>query len=143
MIKEVNPYAHLYKQAGDIMRQNPMMDIKLVLRTCAENSKIDPQRYNLPTGTDVAVILPLDRQTASERDVVVYKITASHPNQKHLMTIKATHLMYDPLMYVLMFPYGNKGWEQDYKSGNKKYTAREVYKYRLMTCGGNTFNTIH
>ena len=51
--------------------------------------------------------------------------------------------MYDPLMYVLMFPYGDKGWEQDYKSGNKKYTAREYYKYRLTTYGGNTFNTIH
>ena len=59
------------------------------------------------------------------------------------MTIKATYPMYDPLMYVLMFLYGDKGWEQDYKSGNKKYTAREYYKYRLTTYGGNTFNTIH
>ena len=81
MIKEVNPYAHLYKQAGDIMRQNPMTDIKLVLRTCAENSNIDPQRYNLPTGTDVVVILLLDRQTASERDVVIYKNAVSHLDQ--------------------------------------------------------------
>ena len=42
-----------------------------------------------------------------------------------------------------MFPFGDKGWEQDYKTGNKKCTAREYYKYRLMICGSNTFNTIH
>ena len=29
MIKEVNPYAHLYKQAGDIIRENPTEDVKL------------------------------------------------------------------------------------------------------------------
>ena len=60
MIKMVNPYAQLYQQAGDIMRENLTEDIQLVLRSHAQNSNIDPQRYNLPTGTDVAVILPAD-----------------------------------------------------------------------------------
>ena len=56
--------------------------------------------------------------------------------------IKVTHPMYDPLMYV-MFPFGDKGWEQDYKLADKKCTARQYYKYRLMIHGGDTFNTIH
>ena len=132
IIKAVNPYAQLYKHAGDIMKENPSQDVKLVLRAHDEKSNIDPHIYNLPTGTDLAVILPVDRQDASQRDVVVYKNATSHPAGKYLMNIKATQPMYDPLMYVLMFPFGDLGWERDYKSGNKKYTAMQYYKYRLM-----------
>ena len=60
MIKEVNPYAQIYKHAGEIMRENPTEDVKLVLRAHDEKNNIDPWRYNLPTGTDVAIILPVD-----------------------------------------------------------------------------------
>ena len=59
------------------------------------------------------------------------------------MKIKATHPMYDPLMYVLMFPFGDMGWKQEYRSGHKKYTVMQYYKYRLMVCNDNAFNTIH
>ena len=95
-----------------------------MLRVCDKNANIDPRRYNLPTGTDVAVILPVERETISNRDVIVYKNAASHTNGKQLMNIKVTHPMYDPLMYVLMFPFGDKAWEIDYKSRNKQYTAK-------------------
>ena len=143
MIKEVNPYAHLYKQAGDIMKENPTEDIKLVLKVHNENTNLDPQRYNLPTGTDIAIIFPVDRQVTSERDIIVYKNAANHPDGKQLMTIKASHPMYDPLMYVLMFPFGDKGWEVNYTSDSKEYTAKQYYQYRLMIHGDNSFNTIH
>ena len=43
------------------MRENPTQDINLILRSCKEDTNIDPWRYNLPTGTDVAVMLPVDR----------------------------------------------------------------------------------
>ena len=143
MIKEVNPYAHLYKQAGYIMRENPTEDVKLVLRAHDDKTNVDPWRYNLPTGTDVTVILPVDTQNTLERDVIVYKNAASHPNGKYLMNIKATHSMYDPLMYVLMFPFGDLGWERDYRSGGKKYSAMQYYKYKLMIHGNCSFNAIH
>ena len=107
----------------------------MILRAHDNNNPIDPRRYNLPTGTDVAVILPVDMQNTSGRDVIVYKNAASHPDKKYLMKIKATHPMYDPLMYVLMFPFGDMGWEIDYKSGSKKYTAMKYCKYRLMIHG--------
>ena len=99
MIKEVNPYAQMYQQAADILRENPMEDVRLVLKTTG--SKIDHQRYNLPTGTDVAVIIPTEgEQTVSRRDIVVYKNASKHPYGKFLMRINETHSMYDPLMYV-------------------------------------------
>ena len=143
MVKEVSHYAQVYKQAGDIMREHPTIDLKLVLRAHDDKPNIDSRRYNLPTGTDVVIILPADMQNVSKRDVIVYKNEANHPNGKYLMNINATHPMYDPLMYVLMFPFGDLGWGINYRSGNKKYIAMQYYKYRLMIRSGNSFNTIH
>ena len=82
------------------MRENPTEDIKLVLRAHSENCNIDPRRYNLPTGTDVAIILPTDREAVSARDVIVYKNAANHPTGKQLMNIKAVHPMYDPHLSI-------------------------------------------
>ena len=63
------------------------------------------------------------------------------------MKIDVQHPMYDPLMYVLMFPYGDMGWEiGSYSSTNQKnekHTPLHNYKYRLMIITGDTFNTIH
>ena len=51
--------------------------------------------------------------------------------------------MYDPLMYVLIFPFWDKGWEKDYQSQRKQYTPMQYYRYRLMVRGDASFNTLH
>ena len=43
--------------------------------------------------------------------------------------------MYDLLLYVLMFPHGDKGWEVKSKAGECEY-----YAYRLMQQAGSSFN---
>ena len=79
MIKSVNPYAHTYLQVGETLTANPACDIKLVLRS--PSKQVDPHRYNLPTCTDVAVIMPADTlETPCKRDVVVYKSAQDHPS---------------------------------------------------------------
>ena len=65
---------------------------------------MDPHRYNRPTGTDIAVIIPAETTEAlCKRDVVDYKSAEDHPNGQTLVRIETIHPMYDPLMYVLMF----------------------------------------
>ena len=54
----MNPYAHKYLQVAETIAENPAADIKLVLRS--PGKRVDPRRYNLPTGTDVAVIMPTE-----------------------------------------------------------------------------------
>ena len=96
----------------------------------ATNNTVDPRQYNLPTGSDVAVIMPTDSETASRRDIIIYKSAAQHPNGQSLMQVDGNHPMYDPLMYVLMFPYGDEGFELDtYRSGRKsgKCSAMQYY----------------
>ena len=86
MMKEVNPYVQLYCHVGDVIKENPAKDVKLILQ--AKSNQVDPCRYNLPTGTDIAVIMPTDQnQSASKRDIVVYKSANHHPSGQHLMTI--------------------------------------------------------
>ena len=43
-----------------MIREKPTEDIKLVLK--ATGTKIDHRRYNLPTGTDIAVIMPTESE---------------------------------------------------------------------------------
>ena len=71
------------------MREKPTEDIRLVLKSTDKG--IDPWRYNLPSGTDVAVIIPTQNQNISRRDVVVYKNAAHHPTGLYLMRIQVSH----------------------------------------------------
>ena len=125
---------------------NPACDIKLVLRS--PSKQVDPYRYNLATGTDVAVIMPAETlETPCKRDVVLYKPTQDHPSGQALMKIDIIHPMYDPLMYVLMFPFGDKGLSIDAHPLTRKpsecCSAMQYYKYGLMPQSGESFNTIH
>ena len=109
---------------------------------------MDPHRYNLPTGTDVAVIMPAETiEAPCKRDVVVYKSAEDYPNGHTLMRIETIHPMYDPFMYILMFPFGDKGFSPDAHLLTEKplecCSAMQFYKYRLMPQSGGTFNTIH
>ena len=93
---------------------------------------MDPCRYNLPTGTDVAVIMPAETiEAPCKRDVVVYKSAEDHPNGHTLMRIETIHPMYDPLMYVLMFPFGDKGFSPDAHLLTKK-TFRMLFCYAVL-----------
>ena len=53
---------------------------------------------------------PDTTESLGKIDVVVYKSADDHPNGHKLMSIESIHPMYDPLMYVLMFPFGDKGF---------------------------------
>ena len=50
-------------------------------------------------------------------------------------------------MYILMFPFGDKGFSIDAHPLTKEppecCSAMQYYKYRLMPQSGETFNTIH
>ena len=73
---------------------------------------------------------------------MVYKTAEHHPNGTDLMTVNADHPMYDPLMYVLMFPFGDKGYEFNIyisKGKKRRITAIKYYRYRLMPLRGDTF----
>ena len=70
---------------------------------------------------------PDTTESLGKRDVVVYKSADDHPSGHKLMSIESIHPMYDPLMYVLMFPFGDKGFSPDAHPLTKK-------TFRILLC---------
>ena len=112
-------------------------DLALVLKTSGEG--IDRCQYNVPTGSDIAMVIPVENESQPlNKNIVIYKKKDRHPGKNNLMLLDDKNPMYDPLLYVLMFPYGDKGWELKCNCTQLKY-----YAYQLMVHSGNTFNIIH
>ena len=85
---------HKYLQVAETIAENPAGDIKLVLRS--PSKQVYPCRYNLPTGTDVAVIMPAETTEATlPSDVVVYKSAETIP-MSHIDEDWNNSPMYDP-----------------------------------------------
>ncbi|CAH1771184.1 5702_t:CDS:1, partial [Entrophospora sp. SA101] len=134
MLHDVNPYCEMFRQAGDIVRLNPSLDLQMVI---TDSRKEDPRRYNTPAASEVAIIMigaePLERN-------IVLQL-----HEGGLQRISEMHRAYEPLHYVLMFPRGEDGWhpyipikesiafDDDEASTTKKHvSAMNYFAYRLQ-----------
>ncbi|VDI62821.1 Hypothetical predicted protein [Mytilus galloprovincialis] len=130
MMHECNPFVHTFKHAADVMKTNENFQLILTSDTTK-----DSRRYNLPTSSEISVILPGTNTTEpSKRDIVLYCRSTNHPEGHNIIHINETHSKYDSLHYVLLFPFGEDGWHIDIKHNynKRKVSAMEFYSYRLM-----------
>ncbi len=154
MMHAHNPYVKEYIKAADMVQQNPSQDIQLVLKATGTP---DPRRYNLPTGNDLAIVIPqVATNKPTYRDVVLYKTANDHPQGYTTVCINEMHPMYDPTAYPLLFVFGDKGYDyQAFKSkpsdsedqsqvsdNTLNVTTRKYYRYHFME-RADTFNTLH
>src|SRR5262249_53778129 len=102
MMHRDNPYYDVYKIAKERMGQ----DVNLLLTlTTFDAKKQDPRRYNLPTASEVGVIIPKDSSNINAtRDLII-----EHRGGQ-LKRISELHSAYLPLRFPLLFPYGEPGW---------------------------------
>ena len=108
MVNCVNPYAVLYHGMQDLLPCNSTQDVALVLKTSGEG--INRCQYNVPTGSNIAMVIPVENESQPlNKNIVIYKNKDRHPGKNNLMLMDDKNPMYDPLLYVLMFPYGDKG----------------------------------
>ncbi|TFK58668.1 hypothetical protein BDN72DRAFT_746666, partial [Pluteus cervinus] len=106
MLETHHSYSHKYKHAFEILsRHDPNWELRL--RVLQDT---DRRRYNLPTGEEVAVILPGDGSATDHRDII---LRCRHQDGPALQRIHEGHPAYAPLHYVLLFPYGEHGWNYD------------------------------
>ena len=54
MLHNINPYVNIFCQAGNLLKNNSSLDLKLVI---TNNRTKDPQRYNIPNASEVAAIM--------------------------------------------------------------------------------------
>ena len=70
-----------YHSVWDVLNANPAQDVSLVMRTSSED--IDSQQYNVLTGTDIAIIIPVENDDQPlNKNIVIYKNRESHPEKK-------------------------------------------------------------
>ena len=82
----------------------------LRLRTIVDK-RTDHRRYNLPTASEVAIILPgSGEEDCDHRDIVIHERGGS------LKSISELRSDYLPLRYPILFPYGEQGWHVNMRS---------------------------
>ena len=88
---------------------------------------------NLPSGTDIAVIIPgaTENQQFGPLDVQIQLRSTAPPKE-----INSLHPLYDPLAYVLLYPEGHYGYHLALKhkepNGRQGITATDFYRYHLQ-----------
>lgn len=107
MLADTNPYVQQFRHASEFLKDNPETDFKLIIH---QDKNLDKRRYNCPTADEIACIVVGDENGKAElkRQICLYK--RGHDDGNYLQFIQDTHSAYDPLHYVLMFPYGDNGW---------------------------------
>ncbi|CEP14371.1 hypothetical protein [Parasitella parasitica] len=140
MMHEVNLFVALLKSMEELSseREGGLEDIRMVFR--AENAP-DLRRYNAPTADEAGVLIVSgDDESDLEprnRDIVLrFKGVGGNDG---LSRINELDQHYDALHYVLMFPFGDPGWNINIKSYNpnmmeidEPVAVDQVYKAEIF-----------
>jgi hypothetical protein len=108
MMHANNPYIPMYRTAHEILLALPAAQRNVECRIHLDESA-DQRRYNLPQVDQIAAILPGDAENATHgRDIIV----RLRQGENGLQRIYEDSQIYTPLLYVLLFPYGETGFHR-------------------------------
>ena len=134
MLDENNVLAKSFRYARDRYKEGDFSEVKLKL---IRKRNTDGRRYNLPTVSEVAVLVVgnID-ESMVDRDLVI------ETQSRCLKRIDVLHPMYLGLQYPLLFPYGEDGFRPDISvaissdrtTSNKrlKISMRQFFAYRIQ-----------
>jgi hypothetical protein len=102
MVYQHNPYYAIYKTAKERVGQDVNLQLNLIT---FDAEKRDPRRYNLPTASEVGIIVKIDLSDVNAtRDIII------ECRGGQLKRISELHSAYLPLRFPLLYPYGEPGW---------------------------------
>lgn len=128
MLNAVNPFVGEIKSALD--RNDGRQNLQIVLK---EGLGRDRRRYNCPSSSEIAAVIPGSGVDVSHRDIIL------QTNGGMLKRINELHGSYDPLQYVLLFPHGDYGFQLGMERTNgKRLSSTDYYRYRLMEREGES-----
>ncbi|XP_053152157.1 uncharacterized protein LOC128344988 [Hemicordylus capensis] len=116
-----NPFAEACKMLHQVETEcqkdaNQTGDaIKEVTLTIVQDREHDPRRYNAPQHNEVAFIFKNnDGEPPLERDLLIHcKPGVGKPDHKITQRISVLDPNLEPLVYPLLFPYGEQSWGID------------------------------
>uniref|UniRef100_A0A1I8H099 Helitron_like_N domain-containing protein n=1 Tax=Macrostomum lignano TaxID=282301 RepID=A0A1I8H099_9PLAT len=140
MLHACNGYVCSLKSAVDLLRNDPQLQsAKVVINPDARPSGEHARRFNLPECSEVGILTDLDDTEGAaqtrRRDVILRLRGGG------LQSICDTHRSYDPLEYVLLFPFGEDGWSIGLKQ-DRGITIMKYYAFMIQVRPGQ-FNSLH
>lgn len=107
IILDINPYANAYTMMKDLMKESGNNETSVTM-WITKDRQHDPRRYNLPIANEVAaVFISEDGEPPFDRDIAV------HPRSgTGLQNISIISPNCDPMVYPLLFPYGEPGYQR-------------------------------
>lgn len=130
MLTRYHQYAPVFKHAYEVLKDHPggtNAEIRLRVEVAPGEHR---RQNNLPTADEVAMILPGDGSANDYRDII---LRARIPAGTNLCRIHEGHAAYDPLHYVLLFPFGENGWHNGLRQRDpqtQQYTATRLSETR-------------
>ena len=149
MMHESNPLVAEFQTAAQQMKDNPTVDIQMVIKS--KTSENVTREYRSPVVEVVGMVVPVraDNDLRNPRDVVLYRNQDSHPDGNKTVRISTTHPCYDTAAYPIMHPRGEMGFELGLKQKPEKDTDKlqklselRYYQNRLMS-RDHHFSTLH
>ncbi|CAK9299477.1 unnamed protein product [Gordionus sp. m RMFG-2023] len=132
LIRQNNPFSISFKTLGEIKKEEknraiqenrPVQKINMIFR--ADRSS-DKRRYNIPNIDEVAMIFTNDDgEPPFKRDIKVYP----RVDGSDLININKLSPNLDPMVYPLLFPFGDPGWKPDLKGVQGQISHYYSLKY--------------
>ena len=150
MLRECrNPFIDIYKTAKDCLDEAPTDSRDIILNPQMKlmlQDGFNKQRTNIPTSTEIAVIIPEETEKPTCRDIVIAR-RAEDGSTAHFSRIDKTHPAYMPLHYVLFFPTGRPGWgysieREDAELRIRKRVSQRAHARYLLYERRGIFNPI-
>ncbi|GBN52131.1 hypothetical protein AVEN_145801-1 [Araneus ventricosus] len=137
-LRSINPFAESYLRMHQLIQSNPAVNVKMCLM---EHPDLDLRRYNAPTSrTEVAAIFV--GEPPANRDICIYPVADSYKN------ISPLNQCSDPMVYPLLFPNGECGWNSNMEHVEERRSAKRVrvtqlqyYSYKFAV--RNAFSILH
>ena len=142
ILSKHHPMVQQITNAFQQAQQNPMKELSIILQKDVKH--VPNRKYNTPTVAEVAAIVPTNNPTNKFRNIIIPYKNVNKNKGLTLHRIDETHPSYEPLQYVLFYPFGTLSWPcgVEYSKNDAIVTQQAYYKYRLFM-RQREFNVLH
>ncbi|GBM71476.1 hypothetical protein AVEN_257143-1 [Araneus ventricosus] len=125
LLRSINPFAESYLPMHQLIQSNPAVNVKIVIM---EHTDLDLRRYNAPTSRTefTAIFAGDDGERPANRDICIYPVADSCKN------ISPLNQCSDPMVYPLLFPHGECGWNSNMDHVEERRSSKRVRATQLQ-----------
>jgi hypothetical protein len=130
----LNQYLSIYE---DVLQSNINPEQVQVVLDTKPNDNRHPGRFNAPTCTgEVSVLLPDDDKSHISKNAIVTPMRQSNAAENPIRIIPDHMAVHDALLYPLLNPTGQDGWQRNLLSLNsqatKKVSVKQYTRFHIM-----------